>query len=161
MERFYDYVNKAIKSYTTADHMVHMTYQVVHDPKIMLLAATHLYESLENAVSAILYYDYYFKRIQLFPQDPASRLDIFTRYSCSRHNIPRETVRLIQDIRAIHSEHKSSEMEFRRKNSFIIATKNYRLRTLNSEKLKSFLNIAKPLISKIIEVKKLNDRRIS
>jgi hypothetical protein len=161
MEKFYDYASKALKSYNTADHLVHMTYGVVKDPKLMLLAATHLKECFDDALSAFLYYDYYYKRISTFPQDFNSKLDLFKRFTCKRYGIPREVAQVILDVHKIHRDHKSSEMEFRRRNNFVIASKNYRLRTINSEKLKNFLVLSKPLLSKLSEVKKLNDRRIS
>ncbi len=141
--------------------MVHTTYQVVKDPKLMLLAITHLNESFENAISALIYYDYYFKRIQNFPKDYETKIDVFRRITCQRYNIPRQIVQTILDVKNIYQDHKSSEVEFRRRNNFVIASKNYRLRTINSEKLKNLLILAKPLISKVSEVKKLNDRRIS
>ena len=161
MQRFNEYADKAVRLYHTADHMTHMTYQVVHDPKVLLLAITHLNDSFENAISALLFYDYYFKRISLFPNDFTSKLDIFKRHTCAKYGIPRDIVQTIEDVREINIEHKQSEMEFRRKNNFIIASKNYRLRTINIEKLKSFLVSSKPLISKVQEVKRLNDKRIS
>jgi len=161
MEKFAEYSNKALKAYQTADHLVHMTYQVVQDPKIMLLATTHLHEAFENAISALLYYDYYFKRISTFPEKFSEKLDIFSRVTCRKYNIPREVIQVIMDVHNIFLDHKSSEMEFRRKNNFIIASKNYRLRTVNSEKLKNFLISSKPLLNKVSEVKRLNDKRIS
>ena len=159
MEKFFEFAKQALKSYNTADHMVHVTYNVVKEPKLLMLAITHLDESLKNAISALLYYDYYYKRISIFPTDFTSKLDIFRRFICQKYAIPRGVVQLIQDIHNIVKDHKSSEMEFRRKNQFVIASKNYQLRTINIEKLKNFLNISKPLILKLTEVKKLNDRR--
>jgi hypothetical protein len=161
MQKFLDYSQKASRSYTVADHMVFTTYNVVKDPKLLLLAATHLQESFDNAISALLYYDYYYKRISTFPSDFSQKLDLFRRYSCQKYNVPREIIQIIQDVRNIVRDHKKSEMEFRRKNKFIIASKNYRLRTLTIEKLKNFVLQSKPLISKVLEVKKLNDRRTS
>ncbi len=161
MQRFMEYAAKAARSYQIADHMVHTTYLVVHDPKLLLLAATHLNESFENAVSALLFYDYYFKRISQFPKDFGSKMDIFKRHTCIKYGIPRPVIQAIEDVREICIEHNQSEMEFRRKNNFIIASKNYRLRTINIDKLKSFLVSSKPLISKVQEVKRLNDKRIS
>lgn len=161
MEKFVEFSQKAVKSYQTADHMVHMTYTVVKDPKVLLLAITHLNEAFENAVSALIYYDYYYKRIQDFPSEFNSKLDIFRRFTCKKYGISREIVQAILDVKSIYQDHKSSEIEFRRRNSFIIASKNYKLRTINSEKLKNFLVLAKPLLSKVLEVQKINDRRIS
>ncbi len=161
MEKFNEFSQKALKSYQIADHMVHVTYPVVKDPKVLLLAITHLNTALENAVSALIYYDYYFKRIQNFPSDFNTKLDIFRRYSCEKYGIPRESVQTILDVKSIYLDHKSSEIEFRRRNSFVIASKNYKLRTINNEKLKNFLILAKPLLSKVFEVKKINDRRTS
>ncbi len=160
MERFQLFTKKALKSYEVADHMVHMTYTVVKDPKIMLLAITHLQEACNQAIAALLYIDYYYKRLPSFPDDTKGRMDIFRRFTCQKYNIPREIIQVIEDINTINKEHKSSEMEFRRKNNFVIASKNYRLRTVNSEKLKNYLYSTKPLFSKLLEVKRLYDRRI-
>ncbi|MBT6941474.1 hypothetical protein HN992_03480 [Candidatus Woesearchaeota archaeon] len=160
MKQFYESVEKAIKSYQTADHLVHTTYLVVKDPKLMLLAAKHLRDFFDNGMSALIYYDYYYKRIPHLPKDFKDKIDLFRRFICDKYNMPRSIIQLILDLNNIYSEHKSSEIEFRRKNNFVIATKNYKLRTLNSEKLKNFLVLSKPLLIKITEVKKINDRRI-
>jgi hypothetical protein len=159
MEKFFELAKQALKSYTVADHMVHVTYNVVKEPKLLMLATKHLDESLTHAISALIYYDYYYKRISEFPSNFTSKLDIFRRFTCQKYAIPRQVVQLIQDIHNIVKDHKSSEMEFRRKNQYVIASKSYQLRTINIEKLKSFLNISKTLITKLTEVKKLNDRR--
>lgn len=161
MEKLNEFSQKAERSFQAADHMVNVTYPVVKDPKVLLLAITHLNNAFENAISALIYYDYHFKRIPNFPSEFGSKLDIFGRYTCAKYNVPRETVQAILDVKSIYQDHKSSEMEFRRKNNFVIASKNYRLRTINSEKLKRFITLAKPLLSKVIEVKRLNDRRIN
>ena len=161
MQKFYEYAEKAIKSYQNADHITNMTYPVLQDPKVLVLAITHLNESFENAILALLYYDYYFKRIFSLPEKFNEKLDIFKRYTCAKYNISREIVQTIEDVRVIYREHKASEMEFRRKNSFIIASRDYRLRAINIEKLKNFLISSKPLLSKVQEVKKINDKRIS
>jgi hypothetical protein len=161
MEKLNEFSQKASKSFQAADHMVNVTHPVVKDPKVLLLAITHLNNAFENAISALIYYDYHFKRIPNFPNDFGDKLDIFRRYTCTKYNIPRETVQTILDVKSIYQDHKSSEIEFRRRNNFVIASKNYRLRTINSEKLKRFLVLAKPLLTKVFEVKKLNDRRIN
>tara|TARA_Y100000310_G_scaffold28141_1_gene26783 strand:+ start:391 stop:876 length:486 start_codon:yes stop_codon:yes gene_type:complete len=161
MEKFLEYVQSSLKSYSTADHMVYTTYNVVKDPKLLMVALKHLNTALENGVSALIHYDYYFKRISYFPSEFKDRLDIFRRFTCNKYNISRDVIQVIEDVRGIVRDHNSSEMEFRRRNQFVIASKNYRLRTVGIESLKKYLTLAKPLLSKVSEVKRLNDKRIS
>jgi len=153
MDRLKKYIDDANKAFNIADHMAHTTYNLIKDPKLILLGLTHLNTALDNGVSALLYYDYLFKRISFFPKEEASKMDIFKRITTRRYNIPREVVQAVMDVGEIMQDHKASEMEFRRKNKFIIASKNYRLRTLTIEKLKKFIQYSKPLIKRLNEIK--------
>tara|TARA_Y100000310_G_C20668017_1_gene808686 strand:+ start:1006 stop:1413 length:408 start_codon:yes stop_codon:yes gene_type:complete len=133
--------------------MAHTTYNLLKDPKLLLLATTHLNKAIESSISALLYHDFLFKRISRFPEDYSSKMDIFKRNTLNRYSLPRSVIPAIMEIREIVKDHQSSEMEFRRKNKFIIASKNFRLRALTIEKLKNLIKLTKPLINKVSEIK--------
>ena len=57
-----DYIiskEKALQQYTTAEHLLQVTFPLVKDKTLFLAIIHHLVSSLENAVEAMIFYDAY------------------------------------------------------------------------------------------------------
>jgi len=154
MEQFQIARDDAIKKLKLADHMLTITYQLVQDPKLLLAVLENIFHSLNNAMNSILYYDRLFKRIPILPDSFEAKLNIFKTMCAPRYNIKREYIDLIRDIRDIIINHKSSPIEFARKDKFVICSDNYKMKTISIPDIKKYIAQAKLFIidmSSIVE----------
>ncbi len=146
--------NQALK---TADHLTYITYPLINDVKLSITIVENLYLSLVYSMNALLRYDYLFKRIPYFPEDFNLKLEIFRSKVAPRYKIEKEFIILIQDIKEIMDKHKSSNMEFRRKNKFVICTDNFKTQTITINTIKEYLSKTKPFVQRINEILEKNE----
>ena len=149
MEKFQEFRAKAIKSLNIADHMLFVTYPLIKDSKFFLVILQNIFLAYTNAVSALLYYERLFKRIPPFQESFESKFYMFRQRCVHRHNLDKNIISNIQDIKEILIAHKKSPIEFVRKDRFVICSDNYKVKTLSTEKLKENLNKAKLFIQTI------------
>jgi len=150
---------EANKAFETADHLTYVTYPLVNDLKLLLHIVDQLNLALSKGMDALLYYDYIYKRISNIPNDFNRKLDIFKNHTSRRYGISRETIVLISDVAEIINKRKEAPMEFSRKDKYVIAYENYRLKTITLDKVKSYLNEGKGFVKKLNEVLEASDRR--
>src|SRR3989338_6784100 len=140
-------MNRSVKA---ADHLIYVTYPLVKEEKLILASLQNLNGALIAAVEAVLHYERLYKRIGPYPENFNSKLEIFKTKCAERYSIGREFIVLIQDVAKLVEEHKSSPMEFTRKNKYYIFNRDYRrMEYLDVNKLKSYISNAKIFIEKI------------
>jgi hypothetical protein len=157
MEDFKVVLYEANKSIKTADHLIYMTYPMIKDIKILASVIENINLALIKTMDAMLYYEKMYKRINFLPDDFQSRMDLFKRVA-DRYNIDREHIQLIKDIKYLIDLRRRSPMEFIRRDKFVISDDNFRLKTLNYEKIKEYLNSSKLFISKVNRILLQNGR---
>lgn len=153
MEYFRALVQEMNRYFNTADHLLYVTYPLVKDNKIIITIVENLNHSLIKAIEAILYYDRLYKRISPYPENLSSKLDVFKTKCAPRYNFNREYIILIEDINEIVEEHRRSTIEFIKKDKFVICGNSYsKNKTIDINKLKNYVNGAKPFIQKVNEI---------
>jgi hypothetical protein len=140
-------LNQANKLLKTADHLAYVTYPLLKDNKLIIMILENLSEATIKLMEALLYYERNYKRIQHFPSDFKSKMEIF-KLSCNHYNIPRNYVVLVQDLHAILEKRKTSKMEFIKNEKYIIWNNNEMI-SLNYDKTKEYLNNLKPFFNKV------------
>ncbi|MFH1500885.1 MAG: hypothetical protein ABIE22_02965 [archaeon] len=146
-ERFITSLNSASKSLQTADHMIYITYPLIKDKKLLLKILSELHIAVTSAVNAILQYEYYYKRIEIY-SDPRSNFQEFREKCAPRYKITPEQVKSILEIIKIAESHKKSPFEFIKNDKIVIMSDNMQTETLTLEKVKAFLVEVKDIIRK-------------
>lgn len=159
MEEIFRIVGESNKHFKTADHLIYVTYPLIKDIKLLVNIIENLNKSLIYGMDAILEYDKLFKRISQFPDDFKTKMEIFKTSCAKRYNISREHIVLIEDLKNILDHREKSPMEFIRKDKFVICNDDFKMRTLNYEKVKDFVNNARPFIAKVNKVLRKDDKR--
>lgn len=154
MQEASKYLSEANKLLRTADHLAYVTYPLIKDNKLIISITKSLADAMSKAVDALLYYDKYYKRIMNLPQDFQSRLDIFKTNCAPRYNINTAYLTLIKDLRDIEDASKRAPMEFIRKDKYVIAQDNFKIRTLTYQKVKDYVNLSKGFFEKINSIMK-------
>jgi hypothetical protein len=128
--------------------MIYITFPLVKEKRILIKVLEEIYHSLSNTIVAVLQYEYKMKRIKMY-NDEKMNIEIFRQRCASRYNIKPEQTETIMEIIRIAEKHKQSPFEFTRNDRFVIMSDNLKVDTVNIEKLKGFLAIAKDVIMKV------------
>ncbi len=157
MEKYQECRHKADRNIKIADHMVSVTYPLVKDAKLLLAILNNIFLSVSNAMSSLLYYERMYKRIPLFQESFDSMFNMFRAKLVDRHKLDRESVKLINELKEILHQHKTSPVEFVRKDRFVICTGNYRMKTITVEEIKKYISKAKNFIHQVNSIVSKND----
>ena len=158
MEKFQELRETANKKLRLADHMATSSYMLLHDPKILLSAVNTLYHSVYAAMSSVLEHERLFKRVPAFSDTFDSKFYVFKTKIVNKHKISTDSVKLLKDLYNLQLAHKRSSIEFSKNNSFVIASDNYELRSIDLKSLKNYLNKAKVFIRETSNITITNDK---
>ncbi|MBS1267051.1 MAG: hypothetical protein MAG795_01022 [Candidatus Woesearchaeota archaeon] len=158
MEKFQAARNKASKRLKIADHMMVMTYPLVKDSKLLLAVLENLFLALTNSVASVLYYERLFKRIPPFHDTFESKFNRFRSKIVPKYNIDMKYVKMIKEIKDIIVMHKKSPVEFTRKDKFVIASKNYKIKTISVEQIKEYIKDTKSFVAQMEEIVSKNEQ---
>lgn len=149
MEELKRILREANKSLKTADHLVYVTYPLVKDHKILISVMENLNTAVTKAMDSVLYYDRMFKRIDSVPDAFNLRFEVFKAKCMPRHNIDREFVEFILDLKNVINTRKESAIDFTRKDRFYICSDDYRMQAITFDKIKGYLIQTKSFLNKI------------
>lgn len=146
MEKYQELRERAFKNLQTADHMLTMTYPLVQDQKLLIAVLDNIFLALTNAMGAILHYERLNKNIPPFQDNFDSKFNMFRQRCVPKFNIGSDNILFIQEIKELMLEHKRSPVEFARKDSFVICSAGYNLRSINTQKLKEYIKKTKEIL---------------
>jgi hypothetical protein len=143
-KKFINEMIEAEKKWTSADHFIYVTMPVVKDERLLLRALEVLYKGLVINISAILKFEYLYKRINL-SQNTRENLETFFKKCSKGYGLNELEKKILKEIMELGKRHKESEIEFPRKGRIIIlnGTGSYEL---NLEELKEFLRVSRKLL---------------
>jgi phage regulator Rha-like protein len=157
MERFQELREIAKKKVFVADHILTQTYPLLKDSKLLLATLENLFLAYANSIGSILHYELIFNRVPSFKEDFDSKFKLFKERTAPKYNIKQEDINTIKEIRDIIVQHKKSPIEFVRDDRFIICNDNYKMETINLDKLKKMMFSAKRFIDKVCTITSLNE----
>lgn len=148
MEEYQTLTQQANYAFNTADHLTYVTYNVVNDIKLIVVITQNLHNALMKTIDAILSYERYYKRISPYPNSFEAKFEILRRVA-EKFNITKEELLLIRDIKELIDYRNKSPIEFARKDKFVMCSSTYKLKTLNLNKVKQYVQKTKHLIQKL------------
>jgi hypothetical protein len=157
MEKFQEAREKAKRNLKIADHMLFMTYPLVKDNKLLLAILENIFLALTNAMGALLYYERLFKRVPPFHDNFESKMNLFREKCTARYKLSRDYLLLMREVKELVMEHKRSPMEFARKNSLVICSESYQLRTVSLDQIKKYLGKTKDFVREVELIVSQND----
>ncbi len=145
-----NHAEEAEKNLKIADYMLTMTYPLIKDPKMLLGVLERIHKAYYQAMLHVLEKERKYKRIPPYNETFESVFNTFKQRIVPKKNIDLEIIRTIAELRELIIEHKKAPVEFTRKNKYIIADEDYKLRTIDEKKLKKHLEKAKKAIPQIM-----------
>jgi hypothetical protein len=149
MNQYEEYLREASRTFKVADHMISVTYPLVKDNKLLLAILENICLSLTNSISALVYFDRYYKRVPPFQDKFESVFNMFRMKCVSNYGIDKSHVEMVQDIRSLIKEHKESPVEFSRDDKFVICSGNYNLNSVSIEDMRKYLQKTKEFIGTV------------
>ena len=147
MEKFQENIQQAIKNLQIADHMTYVTYPLVNEKRLLLKIFDEIYKSMINCINAILNYEYLYKRIRLYKENN-DNLQTFMTKCAKNYGLTNEQIKKIKEIIELNKQHKQSAMEFVKRERIVILSDNLRTQTIDLQKIKEYLLLAKELLMK-------------
>lgn len=141
-----DYLIKrdlSLRNLKIADHLINVTYPLVNDPKLFIAVLDHLFLSLVNSISALLYYELKYRRIPVFKDNFQEKHDLFVRHCVKPYHISKDYIEFILNVKSLVLAHQKSSIEFIRKEKIVICNDKYSYKTLDAETLKGYIDKAR------------------
>ena len=141
--------DQAQRHLRVADHILNVTHPLIQDPKLLLGVIDNLYLALNSALRSLLLYDCARKSIPPFIDNQEARLRMFQVKSMPLHHIPEDFLVNYFDLRELIRRHKTSSVEFRRKDRFIICTPGYELTIVTVATMRTYIIKTKQFVDMI------------
>jgi hypothetical protein len=157
MEKFQESRKKAAQYFQNADHMMYMTYKVVKDPKLLLTIMDSVFLALTNAMNSVLHAEHQFKNIPKVPEGFEAKFMLFRDLSAQKYSIDDTYLKMIRDVKEVILLHKTSPVEFTRKDKYVICSDSYEMQTITVEKIKEYLRLTKDFVKLTEDITKKRD----
>jgi len=147
VEKYIEYLDNSVSLIRKADHMAYITYPLIKDKQLIFNALNGIYTSLLGVISAILQYEYFYKRISL-SQDSRTNMQTFSDKCAFRYGITEQELNMVYEIFKMAENHKKSPFEFVKKDKIVIMTDNFHAETMTLEKIKNYILVGKSVLKK-------------
>ncbi|MFH1440240.1 MAG: hypothetical protein ABIG89_06730 [Candidatus Woesearchaeota archaeon] len=149
MADYLDRLESAKKSLKIADHMLTITHNVVNDPKLLVLVLQKVFDSIQDLIGAVLYYELYHRRIPVFQESFQGMFDIFKVRCLRRYSLDAAYVELANEVYTTLKEQKRSPVGFARKDNYVICSSDYKMKILSKESLRNYVEKTKLFIKDV------------
>lgn len=143
MEKYNEFLLNSEKNIRTADHIVYITYPLIKENKLLKKIVEEMYEGTRLLIEAILEYEKLYKRIE----SSDTKWNLFRKHS-QRFGINSQEIEIIRLIMELMEKHKTSSLEFIRKDKLVLMSNNLHTESIDIEKMKRYLNTLKAILQK-------------
>ncbi|MDP7115842.1 MAG: hypothetical protein QF632_04770 [Candidatus Woesearchaeota archaeon] len=147
MRSFEEYRKRAVKNLHIADHMIYMTYNVVKDPKILVSIMENVFLAASNAITAVLHFEYTYKNIPSVPEGFETKFMLFKHECAEKCGVDASYLKTIRMLKDTIIEHRTSPVEFRRKDKYVICGDNYKMKVIGIEDIKEYIRTIKEFMN--------------
>jgi hypothetical protein len=143
---YLNYARKALIQCKSADHLLHKTFPLIKDPKVLVGVLDNLACSLELAMSAILAFEKKEGIIEAYPNNFNGKFSMFQRHTVPRRGIAPIHQETLIRLRALLDLHKKSTVEFQRGNKLVLCTSRYEMETLTKEDMSDYIKTTREFL---------------
>ena len=155
MQKIAENLEDAIRMIKTADHLIYLSFPLLHDKRILLKSVSGIKEALNICINSILRQEYLTKKIRLY-KDPKKNFKIFKDSCSKKYQITEQEIKQIIEIFEIVNHYKTSSMEFMKNEKVVILSSNMEKREITLENAKNFLFLTKNILKKTQENLEIN-----
>src|SRR3989338_7147143 len=126
-----DNLKKALQQYEIAKHLMTITYPLMKDSKLLLAINANLKNAVDHALMAL--------------HKPATT-DKNVPAILEKYNLPPEFSELIAELNEIKNLQQKSPVEFSRKDSYILASREFKLKAVSPQETKKNVLLTKQFL---------------
>ena len=138
-KHYQDYKEKAHKELDIVFELLQKTYQVSKDPKVLVSALHHLKDAQWACIDFVMYLE-----------NKKSNLESFIELIKNNNSLSEEQLQTIIEVQQLCQEQKDSDVEFRRKDSYVLCNNSYELSMLTHEILYKYFEKTITITKKIL-----------
>ena len=109
----------AEQAWRAADHIIHVTFPVVQDAKLLLRALEHLDKATRQTLSVILKYEYIERRVRLSHRGQEN-IETFFTVCAPAYSLDPEDRDALRELLVLGKRHRDSGIEFSQKGKMFI-----------------------------------------
>lgn len=148
-DAFQESQRKAVQQYEAAFHLMHATYSLLGDPKLLLGIMHNLEQSFYHGIDAVLEYERQLHLVPPYPNNPQSKLELFRSRCLSRNKIPANLLAVVQEMKELIEMKEKCPVEFQKGTRYVLCSKNYQLKTVSLDEIKVYLAKTKEFIDHV------------
>lgn len=152
MKDYKDLIKKAKNEIEISDHLLYKTFSLIKDIKFLISITEHIIIASELALDALLEYEKYWKRIGAFPESFSFKINIFEKKIISRYKLDLKYLKLLKLLLELKIYIRESPIRFKKQDKYILSTEDYKMMTLDIDKVKRYLNIVKNFIKDVDKI---------
>ena len=145
MEKWAESLRKARNHLSRAEHMLYVSFVILHEYRMIMQIFEELYRCANCLIVGLMYKERAEMRIQLY-KDARLNMKVFREKVALRY-MDKESLGTIIEILGIWRKHKDANMEFVRKDRFVMLIDGG-YEVLGIEKVKGFLGVLKKVLCK-------------
>lgn len=142
-------LEESFNSIKTADHMLQVTYPLLQDAHLVMSVIEKMYGALTDAITALLKYEYTYKRLSYFPERIEERIVVFKEHAMSLYGFDRNILIMLKELKELSEFGKRSPLNVIKKNLFVVCSAGYSTKTIDVRKIKDFVNQSQIFIKKM------------
>ena len=146
MQQYQEDLKQALRHLQIADHITYVTFPLVNEKRLLLKIIEEIDLAIIYSLNCMFNYKYPLKPID-FKKDNID-LNITLREISKDYELTNEQIIKIKEIFELKKKHKKSSIEFVKKDKVIILSDNLSFQTINIQKIKEYLLLAKRIIIK-------------
>jgi len=126
-----DNLKKALQQYEIAKHLMTVTYPLIKDPKLLPTINANLKNAVDHALMTL---------------PKPTPIDTNVLPILQKYNIPSEFSQLITELNEIKKLQQKSPVEFSRKDNYILASREFKLKAVSPQETKKNLLLTKQFL---------------
>lgn len=146
MEKYQEALQKAKLQYDAAFHLLHVTYPLLKEPKLLIVILSNIHTSIEFCLDAILSYE---RQLQLVPHylnNFQSKFNVFRYKSVRRNKIDNSLIETIETVQQLLQLHQRSLIEFRKDDRLLICDKEFAVQQVTIPNIRHYLEASKTIL---------------
>jgi len=152
MESFQTLSSEAHEKLKVADHLVSTTYPLVKEPKLLVSVVEDIFAALDLTMDALLEHEKKLSRMPDYGSSFEAKMDMFRRKIATKYGIGNDVMEFIMDLKKTVDGHKKSNVEFLRKDRFVISDSDYNLTAINIDDAKRLLLKGKHHVEGLLKI---------
>jgi len=146
MQQYQEDLKQAIRHLQIADHITYVTFPLVNEKRLLLKIIEEINLAIIHSLNCMFNYKYPKEPIDLKKEN--MNINHTLKEISKDYELTNEQIIKIKEIFELNQKHKKSSIEFIKKDKVVILSDNLSFQTINIQKIKEYLLLAKRIIIK-------------